>query len=53
MAVMSIESYEVLNGRLELYKLLDDGRTAIKEGKKRPLHEVMKDIKRGISDGKI
>lgn len=53
LAVMSIETYEVLNGKLELYRLLDEGRTAVKEGKKRPLQEVMKDIKRGIVDGEI
>ena len=53
LAVMSIETYEALNGRLELYRLLDEGRTARKAGKKRPLHEVMKDIKRGISDDQI
>ncbi len=53
LAVMSIETYEALSGRLELYHLLDEGRVAIKEGKKRPLQEVMKDIKRGISDGQI
>lgn len=53
LAVMSIETYEALNGKLELYRLLDEGRAAIKAGKKRPLHEVMKDIKRGITDGEI
>ena len=53
LAVMSIETYEVLSGKLELYRLLDEGRSAVKAGKKRPLHKVMKDIKRGISDGEI
>jgi PHD/YefM family antitoxin component YafN of YafNO toxin-antitoxin module len=53
LAVMSIETYEALNGKLELYKLLDEGRESVKAGKKRPLQEVMKDIKRGISDGEI
>jgi PHD/YefM family antitoxin component YafN of YafNO toxin-antitoxin module len=53
LAVMSIEMYEALNGKLELYKLLDEGRESVKAGKKRPLQEVMKDIKRGISDGEI
>jgi PHD/YefM family antitoxin component YafN of YafNO toxin-antitoxin module len=53
LAVMSIETFEALNGKLELYRLLDAGRAAVKAGKKRPLHEVMKDIKRGISDGQI
>jgi PHD/YefM family antitoxin component YafN of YafNO toxin-antitoxin module len=53
LVVMSIENYETLNGKLELYRLLDEGRTAIKAGKKRSLQEVMKDIKQGISDGTI
>ena len=53
LAVMSIETYEMLNGKLELYRLLDEGRTAVKEGRKRPLDEVMRDIRQEISDGKI
>jgi PHD/YefM family antitoxin component YafN of YafNO toxin-antitoxin module len=53
LAVMSIETYEMLSGKLELYRLLDEGRAAVKEGKKRPLQEVLKDIKRSISDGEI
>lgn len=53
LAVMSIETYEALIGKLELYRLLDEGRAAAKAGKKRPLQEVMKDIKRGIYDGEI
>ena len=53
LAVMSIQTYEALSGKLELYRLLDEGRAAVKAGKKRPLHEVMKDIKRGISDDEI
>lgn len=53
LAVMSIEAYEALNGKLELYRLLDEGREAVKAGKKRPLQEAMKDIKRSISDGGI
>ena len=53
LAVMSIETYETLSGKLELYRLLDEGRSAIKAGKKRPLKEVMNDIKQGIADGKL
>ena len=53
LAVMSIEAYEMLSGKLELYRLLDEGRTAVQAGKKRPLQEVMRDIKRGITDGTI
>ena len=53
LAVMSIETYETLSGKLELYRLLDEGRAAVKTGKKRPLKEVIKDINKGITDGEI
>ena len=53
LAIMSIETYEELNGKLELYRLLDDGRSAVKAGKKRPLQEAFKDIKQGITNGEI
>ena len=53
LAVMSIEAYEALHGKLELYKLLDEGRMAVNAGKKRPLREAMENIKRGIADGEI
>lgn len=53
LVVMSIETYEMLNGKLELYRLLDEGRAAVKEGRKRPLADVMRDIRQEIADGKI
>jgi len=53
LAVMSIETYEMLNGKLELYHLLDEGRVAVKEGRKRPLEDAMRDIRQEITDGKI
>ncbi|MBV1708492.1 MAG: type II toxin-antitoxin system Phd/YefM family antitoxin [Erysipelothrix sp.] len=53
LAVMSIETYEALSGKLELYRLLDEGRAAVKAENKRPLQEVMKDIKQVITDGKL
>jgi len=53
LAVMSIEVFEQLNGKLELYRLLDEGRAAVKAGKKRPLSSVIQDIKQEISDGQI
>jgi prevent-host-death family protein len=53
LAVMSIEHYEMLNGKVELYRLLDEGRTAVKEGRKRPLADVMKDVRREIADGRV
>jgi PHD/YefM family antitoxin component YafN of YafNO toxin-antitoxin module len=53
LAVMSIETYEMLNGKLELYRMLDEGRAAVKEGRKRPLEDVMSDIRQEIADGKL
>lgn len=53
LAVMSIETYEMLNGKLELYRLLDESRAAVREGRKRPLSDVMRDIRQEIADGEI
>ncbi len=53
LAVMSIETYEMLNGKLELYRLLDEGRSAVKGGRKRPLTDVMRDIRQEIANGEI
>ncbi len=53
LVVMSIEVYDMLNGKLELYRLLDEGKTALNEGRKRPLADVMRDIRQDIANGKI
>ena len=53
LAVMSIEFYEQLNGKLELYRLLDEGSEAVRNGRKRPFMNAMRDIKQEIADGKI
>ena len=53
LAVMSIETYEMLHGKLELYRLLDEGRVAVKEGRKRRFDEVAKDIRKEIADDRI
>jgi len=53
LAVMSIEVYEQLNGKLELYRLLDEGRTAVKSGKKRPMEDVIRDIKQEMKDAQV
>ncbi|MDK2942182.1 MAG: hypothetical protein PWP56_1695 [Acetobacterium sp.] len=53
LAVMSIEAYEMLNGKVELYRALDEGRAAIKAGKKRPLADVMKDLRQEITNGNV
>ena len=49
LAVMSIDLYETLNNKLELYQLLAEGRTAINEGRKRPLDSVIHDLKQRIN----
>jgi len=46
---MSMEMYEMLSGKLDLYALLDEGRSAILEGRKRPFVDVMKDIRTELS----
>ncbi|MDK2905357.1 MAG: hypothetical protein PWR12_1433 [Eubacteriaceae bacterium] len=53
LAVMSIEAYELLNGKVELYRALDEGRAAIKAGKKCPLTDVMKDLRQELTDGNV
>ena len=53
LVVMSIKTYEMLNGKLELYRLLDEGRAAVIAGRKRPFEDVMRDIRQEIADGKI
>lgn len=53
LAVMSIETYEMLSGKLELYRILGEGEEAIKQGRTRPLDAAMADLKKEIADGTI
>jgi PHD/YefM family antitoxin component YafN of YafNO toxin-antitoxin module len=53
LAVMSMEMYETLCGKQELYRLLDEGRAAAKAGKVRPYEDVFDDIEREIMDGSL
>ena len=50
LAVMSIETYELLAGKRELHRLLDEGLKADKAGKTRPLDSAFKDIWRKLGD---
>ena len=50
LAVMSIETYEKLVGKFELYKLLNEGLDDIKENRVRDFREALDDIKAGLSD---
>lgn len=45
LAVMSIEAYEDLVGKFELYGLIQEGLTDIAESKTRPFSEAMSDIR--------
>ena len=45
LAVMSIEAYEQLTARFELYDLLKDGMQDIQDGNTRPFAEAMADIR--------
>lgn len=45
LAIMSIEAYENLVGKFELYGLIQEGLTDIAEGKTRPFSEAMSDIR--------
>ncbi|MDR0326319.1 MAG: type II toxin-antitoxin system prevent-host-death family antitoxin [Oscillospiraceae bacterium] len=53
LAVMSIEMYEALNGKLELYRLLDEGMADIKAGRTRPYKEVFDEIEQETMDGRL
>lgn len=50
LAVMSIETYERLVGKFELYKLLDEGMDAMAEKKVRPFRTVFADIKKELTN---
>lgn len=50
LAVMSIETYERLVGKFELYKLLDEGVEAMRTNKVRPFREAAVDIVKGLND---
>lgn len=45
LAVMSIEAYEQLVGRFELYGLIQEGLADAAEGKTRPFSEAMSDLR--------
>ena len=45
LAVMSIEAYEQLAGRCELYGLIQEGMDDLAAGKTRPFSEAMTDIR--------
>lgn len=48
LAVMSIETYERLVGKFELYKLIEEGVDAMKNKKVRPFRDALDDIQKGL-----
>jgi len=48
LAVMSIETYELLSGRLQLYSLIEEGLDQVKQGKIKPMKEAIKSIRAEI-----
>ena len=51
LAVMSIETYEKLMGKMELYACIREGLDDIERGHTRPFHDAMEDIKAGLKNG--
>jgi len=49
LAVLSIETYEQLCGKFELFRLLNEGLEAEKAGCARPFKEAIADIRKGLT----
>ena len=50
LAIMSIEVYEQLNGKLEIYHLLEQGLEDERIGKMRPFSNALRDIRKAVND---
>ena len=48
LAVMSMETYELLSGKKELYSLIEAGLDQVKKGKIKPMKESLKSIRQKI-----
>ncbi len=48
LAVMSIETYEMLTGKMELYNLLDEGLKARDAAQVEPANKVIADIRKSL-----
>jgi PHD/YefM family antitoxin component YafN of YafNO toxin-antitoxin module len=53
LAILSIEAYEKLCGKFELFRLLNEGLESEKAGHVRPFSEAIADIRKGLNDGSI
>ena len=49
LAVMSIETYEMLKGKLELYHLIEQGLDDERKGKVRPFSSAIADIRKVVN----
>ena len=49
LAVMSIETYELLAGKLELYNFIEKGLDQVKYGKVKPMKNTIKSIREEIN----
>jgi prevent-host-death family protein len=49
LAVMSMETYELLSGKLELYSLIGAGLDQVKQGKVKPMKQSLKTIREKIN----
>ena len=49
LAVMSIETYELLAGKIELYNLIEQGLDQVKNGKIKPMKNTIKSIREKIN----
>ena len=50
LAVLSIEAYEQLCGRFELYSLLNEGLKAEKAGQTQSFDSVISDLRKGLAE---
>jgi PHD/YefM family antitoxin component YafN of YafNO toxin-antitoxin module len=51
LAVMSMEAYDEITGRKELYRLLDEGHADVLAGRTLPLKEAMAEVRQRIAHG--
>ena len=49
LAVMSMETYELLAGKFELYSLIEQGINQVKGGKVKPIKKAIKSIREEIN----
>ena len=53
LAVMSIDEFNTMRSRLELYALLAESRADIKEGRVYPFKEVMRELREDFANGTL